>query len=57
MSDDEAFSLCVEINGGCRCLLAVRPPCDAILEMLESGVTAADEKKRIEEERSDADLL
>lgn len=45
-----AYDLCEAIGMRCSCKAERRDPCDAILDMLEAGDTAADESRRIARE-------
>lgn len=42
-----AYGICIDLYGECRCLLAERPPCEAMIDMVSDGATADDERERI----------
>jgi hypothetical protein len=48
------YTLCTEINGECKCQQVGARPCQAIVDMHEEGVTADDERERMESEREAA---
>lgn len=50
------FLMCIDLYGKCRCAIADRPPCDAMIDMVENGQSADDERERMDCERSDAEL-
>ena len=43
--------ICIDIYGECRCVVAGRQPCDAMVALAENGETARDELLRMEQER------
>lgn len=52
MTDERtaAYALCAQISGRCSCAERMDMPCDAIAEMVDDGVTAAQEAFRIARE-------
>ena len=52
--DNDAYDICADLYGECRCEAARREPCDAMAEMVDNGETADDERIRMESERDDA---
>lgn len=53
---EEAFAICVELYGECRCVLAGREPCEAMLALVDEGSSAGDEMNRIAQECDDAEF-
>jgi hypothetical protein len=51
--DSEAYELCKALNGSCSCFNAPRPPCEAIVDLVENGWTEGDERNRMADERAD----
>ena len=49
-----AYDLCIELYGTCSCADAGRKPCDSMADMAEDGLTAQDERDRMQEGRDDA---
>lgn len=54
--DQRAFGLCADLHGECSCRANRKPACLAILDILDNGGTADDERQRIEGERHLAGL-
>jgi len=52
--DGDAYRLCADLYGGCRCEVAARPPCDAMLALVADGEGPDDERNRMETARDDA---
>lgn len=53
---DEAYQLCADLYGECRCAAAKRPACDAMVAMADDGEDADDERDRMEAERAAAEF-
>lgn len=51
--EPRAYDLCIELNGCCSCAANGRRACEVIIEMAFDGVSAQDERERIQRE-SDA---
>lgn len=52
--DQKSYGICIELYGECRCLLASRSPCEAMICLAEDGSGADDERERMAAERDDA---
>ncbi len=52
--EPDAYDICADLYGDCRCKAAGRDPCDAMMDMADNGETADDERKRMDSERDDA---
>ena len=52
--EPSAYDLCIELYGNCSCADRGRAPCDAMADMAEDGLSAQDERERMEEERDTA---
>lgn len=48
---DQAYAICVDLNGSCSCQSRSRPPCETTMQMAEKGRTARSEQYRIDRNR------
>lgn len=51
-----AYDLCVELYGTCSCADKGRSPCATMASMVDEGLSAQDERDRMEDERDGAAL-
>ena len=50
----DAYQICADLYGECRCAAAERPACDEMVRMADDGEDADDERDRMEAEREAA---